>query len=254
MRELQIRNCLIGAGSPKICVSITEQTEEAILKRAALLNEQPVDLVEWRADAFLELKHEAALKGVLAKLRHVLPEKNLIFTIRTMVEGGLVAIEDPVYLNLIHEVIVSKLVDLVDVEVRIGHESIQELLATAKACNVYVIGSQHNFEKTETLEKLIEVLEQIENSGVDIVKAAYMPHSKIDVLNLMLATQTRQNAAGKAPLITMSMGPLGALSRITGGFTGSAVTFGAVGEASAPGQIDVETLKKALDLLALIEI
>lgn len=254
MRELQIKNCIIGAGSPKICVSITEETEEAILERAALLKEQPADLIEWRADAFLKLKDEGALKAILAKLREVLADKPLIFTIRTKVEGGLVAIEDSVYLNLIHGVIESKLVDLIDVEVRVGDERIREILSAAGRSNVYVIGSKHDFEKTDTLENLLEVLEHIENSGVDIVKTAYMPHSKTDVLNLMLATQLRQNVEGTAPLVTMSMGKLGTISRLTGEFTGSAITFGAFGDASAPGQIEIQTLKKALDLLALIEI
>ena len=39
------------------------------------------------------------------------------------------------------------------------------------------------------------------------------------------------------PVVTMSMGALGVVSRMAGEIFGSCITFGAVGEISAPGQI-----------------
>ena len=51
------------------------------------------------------------------------------------------------------------------------------------------------------------------------------------------------------PMITMSMKKMGLISRIAGEITGSCMTFGTAGEASAPGQIDAEQLKQVLDLL-----
>ncbi len=51
------------------------------------------------------------------------------------------------------------------------------------------------------------------------------------------------------PVITMSMGPIGQLSRVAGSVTGSAVTFGAGAEASAPGQLGAAELKQILDIL-----
>ena len=46
----------------------------------------------------------------------------------------------------------------------------------------------------------------------------------------------------------MSMSNLGVVSRVCGEIFGSAITFGTVGEASAPGQIPVTSLKEILDL------
>ena len=51
------------------------------------------------------------------------------------------------------------------------------------------------------------------------------------------------------PIVTMSMGGLGVVSRLAGQVFGSAATFGMVGTASAPGQVGVADLKAALDLL-----
>ena len=47
----------------------------------------------------------------------------------------------------------------------------------------------------------------------------------------------------------MAMGDLGKITRIDGISFGSAVTFGCLGKASAPGQIEVENLRKTLSLL-----
>ena len=55
----------------------------------------------------------------------------------------------------------------------------------------------------------------------------------------------------KVPLITMSMGALGMVSRVSGQVFGSAATFGSAGTASAPGQVPVVELRKMLATLKL---
>ena len=47
----------------------------------------------------------------------------------------------------------------------------------------------------------------------------------------------------------MSMAGTGAISRLSGEAFGSALTFGAVGKVSAPGQINVEDLKTVLNIV-----
>ena len=51
------------------------------------------------------------------------------------------------------------------------------------------------------------------------------------------------------PIITMSMAGTGLISRLCGEVFGSALTFGAVGKASAPGQIGAEKLHQALQIV-----
>ena len=51
------------------------------------------------------------------------------------------------------------------------------------------------------------------------------------------------------PLITMSMSKLGVISRLVGEAFGSSMTFGAVGQVSAPGQIPVEKLQTAMAIV-----
>ena len=52
-----------------------------------------------------------------------------------------------------------------------------------------------------------------------------------------------------APLVTMSMGSLGVISRVAGEAFGSCITFGADGDVSAPGQMQADRLEMVLEAL-----
>ena len=85
--------------------------------------------------------------------------------------------------------------------------------------------------------------------GTDVAKFAVMPTCERDVLTLLSATLTMKEQHNDTPVITMSMGRLGALSRVCGTLSGSAVTFGTAGRASAPGQLPADLLKTFLESL-----
>ena len=85
--------------------------------------------------------------------------------------------------------------------------------------------------------------------GADILKIAVMPQNSRDVLTLLSATEEMTRLYAERPLITMSMGGTGLISRLCGETFGSAVTFGAVGKTSAPGQIAADELAQVLELL-----
>ena len=81
--------------------------------------------------------------------------------------------------------------------------------------------------------------------GADLPKYAVMPRTPGDVLALLAATWEASSEIG--PVITMSMGELGKITRAEGGVFGSCLTFGAGLNASAPGQIDAENLRAILE-------
>lgn len=78
---------------------------------------------------------------------------------------------------------------------------------------------------------------RIKASGADIAKLAVMPNTPLDVVRLLQATAEVKEEAPDYPLITMAMGGLGAVSRISGQVFGSCMTFASFGKASAPGQL-----------------
>jgi 3-dehydroquinate dehydratase-1 len=74
-----------------------------------------------------------------------------------------------------------------------------------------------------------------------------MPQTRADVLYLLEETSCFHETYPGQPLITMSMGALGAISRISGETFGSCVTFGAGSRASAPGQLPMDELEEIVD-------
>ena len=113
---------------------------------------------------------------------------------------------------------------------------------------VVVVGSYHNFDRTPEDAELKDRLQIIDESGVDIPKMAVMPANRLDVMRLMMFTLQMAEQMDK-PLITMSMSRIGSISRISGEAFGSAVTFGSIGQESAPGQLPVNKLEEMLDMI-----
>lgn len=85
--------------------------------------------------------------------------------------------------------------------------------------------------------------------GADVLKLAVMPNTEDDVVRLLATTRKLANEKEMKPLVTMAMGETGKISRVAGELFGSTMTFGCVGQASAPGQIPVETLHTLLDVV-----
>ncbi len=87
----------------------------------------------------------------------------------------------------------------------------------------------------------------MQDLGADIPKIAVMPQSTKDVLTLLAATEEMASDFADRPIITMSMGPKGVISRLAGEAFGSSMTFGAAKKASAPGQMGVLDLDVVLE-------
>ena len=88
-------------------------------------------------------------------------------------------------------------------------------------------------------------------AGADLPKLAVMPQCRTDVLELLAATAEMADLHPETPVITMSMGALGAVSRLAGETFGSAMTFANPGQASAPGQVSLNIVNEVLDALHL---
>lgn len=249
MKSIQIRKLTLGEGIPKICVPIVGKTEKEILAAAKEIAASPADIVEWRADFFEGLLEEDRVKEMLGKLRETLGEMPLLFTIRTKAEGGAFAGTKEQYVSCTGWAICSGFADAVDTELFQGEDTVQVILGKAHQAGVKVIGSNHDFAATPAKEEIIRRLRRMQELGMDVAKIAVMPQSAEDVLTLLSATEEMRTHYAKVPLITMSMGAQGVISRLAGEQFGSALTFGMIGKASAPGQIPAEELRMMLERL-----
>lgn len=246
MREVKVRDILLGSGIPKICVPVTGRKKEEIFLRAGEAAEAGAELVEWRADYFEMLSDPVQVKEIMEGVRDRIGQIPLIFTVRTAREGGMWQGSTEDYVNILQEAAKCPESDLFDVELFWDEKQMQTLIEQLQKKGKQVIASCHHFEGTPDTDVMKTALEKMEESGADIRKLAVMPHSSRDVLRLLSVTLDASEK-GQTPLITMSMGALGALSRVCGQVFGSCVTFGTTGEASAPGQLPLDRLSGILE-------
>ena len=249
MNTVKVRNIEIGAGIPKICVPIVGVTREEILAAAENIKSTKADVVEWRVDWYEDIFDFTKTEATMQALREVLGEMPILFTFRTSKEGGEKAIETEAYVELNQNAAKTGLVDLVDVEAFTGDDVVKAVVETAHENGVKLIASNHDFHKTPAKEEIVSRLRKMQELGADIPKIAVMPQNKKDVLTLLAATEEMVSEYADRPIITMSMSGTGVISRLCGEIFGSALTFGAVGKVSAPGQIEIEDLTTVLGLL-----
>ena len=246
---IEVRGVRIGEGIPKIIVPIVETTRKEIIRKAESLADVRVDIVEWRADWFEEAADPAAVEEVLKGLRSALGNTPLLFTFRTLREGGEKAIDPQDYAALNISMARSGFADLIDVEIFTGDEIVREIIESAHERGVKIVGSSHDFDRTPEKEEIVGRLKKMQQMGADIPKIAVMPQNRKDVLTLLLATEEMTAEYADRPIITMSMSGTGLISRLCGEVFGSSCTFGAVGKVSAPGQMNAEDLDTVLELI-----
>lgn len=250
-KTVQVRGVTIGAGRPKIIVPIVARTRAAVVAKGAELARlgAACEVVEWRADFYEGAPDIAETLEILAALRGALGEVPLLFTCRTAAEGGEKAVSPAAYTALNRAVAQSGNADLIDVEMLTGDEVALENLETIHAAGVRVIGSSHDFSATPPAAEIVARLRKMQQMGADILKIALMPQSRADVLALLCATLEMSEKYAEVPIVTMSMSAMGAVSRVAGGVFGSAMTFGAAGQGSAPGQLPAAELLRLLQAL-----
>lgn len=246
---LKIGEMTLGAGKPKICIPITGKSGAELREEIAAVKEVSYDIVEWRVDHFQEIDDTEKVKEMLGELKTLLGGIPLLFTCRTKKEGGNQEISAEDYVKLYREVIGTGDAELVDVEMMMGEEVCSSLIQCAHDNQVSVVMSNHDFERTPDKETLIARFRSMQEQGADVPKIAVMPHSPGDVLTLLSATYEFTEKYADRPVISMSMGWLGSISRIAGEFFGSALTFAAAKHASAPGQLSVNDMDHILKVL-----
>jgi 3-dehydroquinate dehydratase I len=234
-----VRGTTIGTGRPAVIVPLTGADRVALLAEAAAVAAARPDVVEWRVDHLAEGAEPALVAGVAHDLRDALGDLPLLVTVRTLPEGGRADVTDAQYLDLLRTLLGTGAVDLLDVEITREPATVHSLVDLAHDAGVPVVASQ---------DVLVDRLLRMAEAGADVLKVAVMPHDAGDVLALLGATRDASLRTDR-PLITMAMGRIGVASRVAGGVFGSAATFGTVGRASAPGQVAIEPLRAALDLL-----
>ena len=207
-------------------------------------------MVEWRVDAFEGVKSPNAVREVLQEAAQLVKDTIFVFTFRSKQQGGQCTLESDRVYDLHQVAAESKVVDFIDVEYFYIDDADNEMEELQKM-GTKVIASHHDFHETPSSDVIFMLLEQMKHSCADIVKLALMPQDVDDVLRLLGETHHFRQRYPDQPLVTMAMGNIGAISRVSGELFGSCVTFGSGKNASAPGQIEMGKLAEMLEVLSL---
>ena len=270
-------------GLPAVAVSLTGPSLAQARTQARSAIDAGADVLELRVDLLEEAGALAApdpldaatvaaqVLECLRGLREAIDTTDgadagspVLLTCRTAAEGGRAQLDDTAYGSLLRSVL-DGLTDwaperrpvAIDVEVQRG--CLPQVCTQAHGLGVDVVASFHDFETTPADEALEEVLARMAREGADLAKIAVWPTSADDVARLLGVCARATAGAGAAaalgvPVAAMSMGALGAVSRVAPAF-GSALTFAVVPDeqgqarASAPGQLPIQDVRRCLELL-----
>ena len=238
-----------GGDTPRICTPLVGRTRERLLAEVASILPKSPDLLEWRVDHFGAVADTGAVISTVRELRAKAGTLPIILTCRAAKDGGhRIALEPPQVVEMYESVAETRCVQFIDFELDNEPALVQRVRQITKARELRLILSYHNHSYTPGHDFMVERFLEAERVGADVAMVQVKPRDRADVLRLLAATAEADTKA-HIPLISMSIGPLGSVSRIVGGLFGSSMAF-AVGEsASAPGQIPIGDLVAAFDVI-----
>jgi 3-dehydroquinate dehydratase-1 len=237
-----------GGAAALFCIPLVPRDMASLSDQARIAVGFKPDLIEWRADYFLDQTPHGLLEAA-STLRSFAPETAIIFTLRAKSEGGAQDTPQSSRRLLIDSILRARATDIVDLELANESDFLASLMAVARECGVRVLLAMHDFDQTPPNDVLRACIRDMRERGADIAKLAVMPRSEADVLRLLDVTITARREFPDLPLCTMSMGKLGTVSRVAGFLYGSDMAFAVGKEASAPGQIPIDDARRISDLL-----
>lgn len=229
---------LVGLVSPETLTAA--ESEELHPSR---IDYENCDILEIRYDFF----DESEWTGLSARIRKIAPKAIQLGTIRLKHDGGTFpdakAIERPALWQKILNA--EDVPEWLDLERDYLHDfnGLREL-ATPKSVKILI--SEHNFTRIPSDLELKNYLTDVKRVKADGIKIAAMSNTDEDCARLY---KFAKKAKGFKLIAAFGMGETGKISRIWSLKEGANLTYGSIGKAAAPGQIDVALMRKAIDKL-----
>lgn len=240
---------LAGGRIPAICAPLVGRTTEELAQETSAVAAKGPDLLEWRVDFFEAIASTDDVLSAASAIHGAARGIPILFTRRSRFEGGQpIPLDEAQVVDLYRAVCAEGSIHLADFEMARESAHVQAVREVCNANGVGLVLSFHNFQRTPPLAELLDRFQLAERLGADVAKVAVMPEREEDVLRLLEATAAASRACA-IPVVSMSMGGWGALSRIGGGLFGSALTFAVGARSSAPGQMPIDDVRAALGVL-----
>lgn len=249
-RRIELRGRALGNDAPPaIIVPLVGATPDALRDEAAISVAKRPDLLEWRVDFFEAIDDTQSVVETALAIRGVARGIPVVLSRRHLAEGGQpVPISSQAVVDLYAAVCRTRCVEMIEFELANAVDDIRRLRALSAANGIAMMLSYQNFVRTPEAAVLEARFEAAERLGADVGKVAVMVREPSDIVTLMEATARASRRAG-IPLVSTAMGGMGTLARLIGWLYGSAATYAIGSNPSAGGQIPIEELRAALDVL-----
>lgn len=249
-KTIEVKGKPVADGKlPLVCTPLVGRTKEDILQEAAKIVAKKPDVLEWRVDFFKGIGNTSEVIEVAQAIRQAAGGLPVLFTRRSNKEGGEpIGLTEEEVVKLYAAVCESRCVELVDFEMGNDAAHIREIRSVSRDNDIKLVLSYHNFHYTPSVDFLHERFLEAERLGADVAKVAVMPRNLEDVL-VLLSSTLKSSEKLRIPLISMSMGPYGSLTRMFGWVFGSSLSFAVGASSSAPGQVPIEDLNLVLQVL-----
>lgn len=242
-----------------ICIPIPIKSNnlrdiKVVVDRAIAFNPE---FLEFRFDFIDNI--EKITRDFVKGIKNLIKNKSLvIFTLRHHSEGGHIKIDEHERLKVL-KVLMDSQPDFFDIEMNSVIETLSNIISLSYMKKVNLIFSYHNFEKTPTNEMAKEIILRFEERiiknelnefdilGKIIYKLIFTAQNFED--NLVALELCKEISKNNKKVISFCMGELGILSRILSVKLGSFLTYAALEEPTAPGQIKIHTLQQMYKLL-----
>jgi 3-dehydroquinate dehydratase type I len=239
---------------PKICIAVPI-TSLSIYENKELLSEavsHDPDFIELRFD-YLD-----ATSGISSDfIQSILDFSDIpmICTFRKFSEGGNSDISDSERISILNKIIKAK-PQFIDIEMDNPLGFLEDIILKAKNNNIAIIFSHHNFTDTPPSKQMHNIIKSFRTKLKTLNSLNsnfFASHSFVWKLiftanqfedNLEVLTFCRNVADKNRRLISFCMGELGIFSRLLSALVGGFFTFGSLANQTAPGQINIELMRK----------
>lgn len=245
-----MNSSMVGkGGQPVICTPVVGKTKEDIFAELSSVITKKPDIIEWRADFFEGISDTHKVLEVARSIKKTVGDIPIIFTIRSLREGGHpIVLSEQEVVTLNAAICTDTTIEYVDCELSNETGNINFLRDIAHANGKKIIASFHEFGFTPSRDVLIQKFIDAEKHGLDVAKVAVMPKEMEDVLTLLSVVLEAKKMIN-IPLIAISLGSYGIITRLIGGLFGSSLSFAVGHTASAPGQIPIEDLRTVFRII-----
>jgi len=246
----KLKKTLFQESAFSICLTLSPRSLEELQEHLFVLPWDQVDLLEWRGDYMEDPRIQVFQEG-FRKINEASGHRPLIFTLRAKEEGGQGGFRDEALLQVRQALVKEKDFFILDMESSYflsGHPmafAYHRLLEDAKKRGHGVLLSYHNFTETPADEVLLEILRKQQKLGGDLLKVAVLAEKTEDVERLMALSHAASRKL-KQPIIAISMGEKGMVSRYDAKKSASCMTYVGLTEEVAPGQLSLAELREKL--------